>query len=71
MRDGTRIAVVIPALNEERAIGRVSPTIPAWVDRVIVADNGSTDRTAEIAREPARSSSPSRSPAMALPASPA
>ena len=44
-----RIAVVIPALNEERAIGRVLADLPALVDRVIVADNGSTDRTAEVA----------------------
>ena len=50
MRSGLTVAVEIPALNEERAIGRVIAEIPAWVDRVIVADNGSTDRTAEIAR---------------------
>lgn len=50
MRQDHRIAVIIPALNEERAIGRVIADIPPWVDRVIVADNGSTDRTAEISR---------------------
>ncbi len=50
MRSGQRVAVVIPALNEERAIGRVIADIPAWVDRIVVADNGSTDRTADIAR---------------------
>lgn len=50
MRQGQRVAVVIPALNEERAIGRVLADIPEWVDRIIVADNGSTDRTAEISR---------------------
>ena len=50
MRNTKRIAVVIPALNEERAIGRVLAEIPGWVDRVVVADNGSTDRTAEISR---------------------
>lgn len=50
MREGQRVAVVIPALNEERAIGRVLADIPEWVDRIIVADNGSTDRTAEISR---------------------
>ncbi len=42
-------AVVIPALNEERAIGRVLAAIPAWVREVIVVDNGSSDRTAEVA----------------------
>lgn len=45
-----RIAVVIPALNEEGAIGRVVADLPTFVDRAIVADNGSTDRTAEVAR---------------------
>ncbi len=43
------IAVVIPALNEARAIGQVIEEIPLWVSRVIVADNGSTDGTAEVA----------------------
>ncbi len=50
MRKGHKIAVIIPALNEESAIGRVLSAIPDWVDDVIVADNGSTDRTAELAR---------------------
>lgn len=44
------IAVVIPALNEEQAIGGVIARIPDFVDRIIVADNGSTDRTAARAR---------------------
>ena len=45
------IDVVMPALNEERAIGRVLADIP-WelVRRVVVADNGSTDATADVAR---------------------
>ncbi len=50
MRRGARISVVIPALNEEPAIGKVVGAVPGWVDEVIVADNGSTDRTAEVAR---------------------
>ncbi len=50
MRGGKRIAVVIPALNEAAAIGRVIEELPGWVDQVVVADNGSTDATAEIAR---------------------
>ena len=44
------IAVIIPALDEEEAIGQVLEEIPAVVTAVIVADNGSTDRTAEVAR---------------------
>lgn len=50
MRHGHCVAVIIPALNEERAIGRVIADVPAWVDRIIVGDNGSTDKTAEVAR---------------------
>jgi len=49
MREGKRIGVVIPALNEEQAIARVVGDIPDWVDRIVVADNGSTDRTAALA----------------------
>ncbi len=45
-----RIAVVIPALDEEEAIGAVIREIPAAVHDVIVVDNGSRDRTEEVAR---------------------
>jgi len=41
---------VIPALNEEGSIGRVVAAVPRdLVAEVIVVDNGSTDRTAEVA----------------------
>lgn len=50
MRHGARIGVVIPALDEEQAIARVIADIPDWVDRIVVADNGSRDRTGEVAR---------------------
>ncbi len=45
-----RIAVVIPALDEEEAIGAVVREIPPVVSDVIVVDNGSRDGTAEAAR---------------------
>ncbi|MEO0983184.1 MAG: glycosyltransferase family 2 protein [Pseudomonadota bacterium] len=45
-----RIVVIIPALNEVAAIGRVVSRVPDWVSEVIVADNGSTDGTACAAR---------------------
>lgn len=49
MRLGQRIGVVIPALDEELAIGRVIADIPDWVDQIVVADNGSRDATAAVA----------------------
>lgn len=46
------VDVIIPALNEEAALPRVLRDIPRpLVRRVVVADNGSTDRTAERALE--------------------
>ena len=47
-----RVAVIIPALNEQAALPLVLREIPRPpVHRVVVADNGSTDRTAEIAQQ--------------------
>jgi dolichol-phosphate hexosyltransferase len=44
-----RITVVIPCLNEEKGIVEVLTRMPYFVDEVIVVDNDSTDRTAEVA----------------------
>jgi rSAM/selenodomain-associated transferase 1 len=47
---GHQVAVIIPALDEEEAIGPVVGAVDrSVVDQVVVADNGSTDNTAEIA----------------------
>ena len=51
-----RIAIVIPALNEETSLPLVLGDVPREgpdfsVDSIYVVDNGSTDRTAEVARE--------------------
>ena len=40
-----KIAVIMPALNEEISLPFVLNTIPHYVDRIIVCDNGSTDTT--------------------------
>lgn len=51
MRRGRSIAVIIPAIDEAQSIGNVLDAIPEWVDDVIVADNGSKDRTRDVAEE--------------------
>lgn len=40
----------MPALNEEEALAGILERTPGGVHRVVVVDNGSTDRTAEVAR---------------------
>jgi len=47
---GRRVAVVVPARDEAEWLSGVVRTMPAFVDDVIVVDDGSTDDTAEIAR---------------------
>jgi glycosyltransferase involved in cell wall biosynthesis len=44
------VSLIIAALNEEAAIGRVINGVPRHIaDEIIVVDNGSTDRTTEVA----------------------
>jgi glycosyltransferase involved in cell wall biosynthesis len=50
MYKGQAITIIIPCLNEEQGIEQVLRRIPDFVDQVIVVDNGSTDRSSEIAR---------------------
>jgi len=45
MYKGRRVAVVIPAHNEERFIGQVIAEIPSFVDWIIVVDDASSDAT--------------------------
>jgi glycosyltransferase involved in cell wall biosynthesis len=47
---GHRISAVIPCFNEEQGIHQVMQRIPAVVDEVVVSDNNSSDRSAEVAR---------------------
>jgi glycosyltransferase involved in cell wall biosynthesis len=51
MFEGKRIAVVVPAYQEETQIGGVIETMPDWVDHVLIVDDCSPDRTADIVRE--------------------
>ena len=49
--DSYRVSVVVPAWNEEASIGLVVRDFLPHVDEVVIADNESADRTAEIATE--------------------
>lgn len=51
MYEGCLVGVVVPAYNEEGLVGDVVRTMPAYVDRIYVVDDASTDGThAEIER---------------------
>jgi glycosyltransferase involved in cell wall biosynthesis len=55
-----RVAVVIPAFNERRAIADTLVTVPGFVDHIIVVDDASSDDTAAQAwAAAARRSNPS------------
>src|SRR4051812_41304734 len=51
MLSGSRVVVVVPAFQEEARVGLVVATMPAFVDAIIVVDDGSPDRTTQRARE--------------------
>jgi glycosyltransferase involved in cell wall biosynthesis len=45
-----RIAVVVPAFNEEKLIERVVETMPKFVDAIYIVDDVSTDKTVSIVK---------------------
>ena len=51
MIDDKKIVVIIPAFNEEESLPKVIKDIPDFVDEIIIANNGSTDKTVEVAKE--------------------
>ena len=51
------IAVVVPCYNEETQIERVIKTMPEFVDKIVVIDDFSDDRTAEIVESLAKTDS--------------
>ncbi|ADR23334.1 glycosyl hydrolase [Marivirga tractuosa] len=48
----SKIIVIIPAFNEENAVGKVVKAIPKeWVEEIVVVNNNSTDKTREAAEQ--------------------
>src|SRR5215213_6662013 len=45
MYRGHRVAVVIPAFNEEQAVAATVRSVPGFVDHVLVVDDASHDET--------------------------
>ncbi len=45
-----KITAIIPAYNEQLSVGSIALQVKKYVDRVIVVDDGSTDRTADIVK---------------------
>jgi glycosyltransferase involved in cell wall biosynthesis len=45
------VSVVIPAKNEARNLAHVFPSIPAWVDEIVLVDGHSVDDTVAVARQ--------------------
>ena len=51
MLEGKRVAVVVPAHNEEGLIAQMLQGVPGFVDRIFVVDDASSDATADLARQ--------------------
>jgi glycosyltransferase involved in cell wall biosynthesis len=51
MLNGQKIIVVMPAYNAEKTLAATVAELPAMVDEVILVDDRSRDRTADLARQ--------------------
>jgi glycosyltransferase involved in cell wall biosynthesis len=51
MYNSKSVAVVIPAFNEEKLIGKVIETMPNFVDHIVVVDDMSNDCTVSVVKE--------------------
>tara|TARA_B110000444_G_scaffold261535_1_gene314839 strand:+ start:12228 stop:13058 length:831 start_codon:yes stop_codon:yes gene_type:complete len=51
MFEGVKVGVVIPARNESEHLAQVLATLPEFVDKVVVVDDGSTDGTGDLAAD--------------------
>lgn len=51
MIDGKRITVVLPAYNAEKTLAATICEVPELVDKIILVDDHSSDRTVELARQ--------------------
>jgi glycosyltransferase involved in cell wall biosynthesis len=49
MLEGARVAVVVPAYNEERLLASTVSSVPTFADWIIVVDDASTDGTSSVA----------------------
>ncbi len=48
MYKGKSVAVVVPAYNEEKLIGKVIETTPDYVDYIVIVDDLSNDKTVDV-----------------------
>ncbi len=51
MVNNKTIAVVVPAYKEETQIGKVIDTMPDYIDKIVIIDDLSKDKTVEIVKE--------------------
>ena len=48
MKDEAKIAVIVPAFNEELLIKKTIDSVPDFVEKIIVINDKSTDKTEEV-----------------------